>query len=371
MYAAAKEMIVGCVSRGRTGWVQGRYEAPRQAEEEHSLKERGSPHLDQGGEWDGPSLLCALRVEAARLAAQPGLQGARAPWSQQWRPWALQHGLGLFTCSWLHWVFTATHGFLCLWCRGPSLFQSMRSRSVSGFLGHVVTPYANVGGAASWFSRVAGVLHFRRQRISVQLPHTLASQGVFVHQSTVPASGIYLPPHILPQEGCLFIVAPETDSSKGREPTGLAGGQLTTHEEALASRVLCVLSHCGRVRLFATRWMQPVDKQTGKHLLKHIQSTFTGSQRPHGEASHLELQALRQGGCVRSTSLDSHLNQDGGGGCVERLHTRLESRASRELRPLPAASERAAHSLLGELALWSGSSPGSFFGEDTTLSFAS
>ncbi|CAI9154880.1 unnamed protein product [Rangifer tarandus platyrhynchus] len=304
MYAAAKEMIVGCVSRGRTGWVQGRYEAPRQAEEEHSLKERGSPHLDQGGEWDGPSLLCALRVEAARLAAQPGLQGARAPWSQQWRPWALQHGLGAL--------------------RDVPQTLTVLMSSLESILAEVN-----------------------------------------------PGFQSYLPPHILPQEGCLFIVAPETDSSKGREPTGLAGGQLTTHEEALASRVLCVLSHCGRVRLFATRWMQPVDKQTGKHLLKHIQSTFTGSQRPHGEASHLELQALRQGGCVRSTSLDSHLNQDGGGGCVERLHTRLESRASRELRPLPAASERAAHSLLGELALWSGSSPGSFFGEDTTLSFAS
>lgn len=33
MYAAAKEVIVGCVSRGRRGWVRGRYEAARQAEE--------------------------------------------------------------------------------------------------------------------------------------------------------------------------------------------------------------------------------------------------------------------------------------------------------------------------------------------------
>ena len=49
-------------------------------------------------------------------------------------------------------------------------------------------------------------------------------------------------------------------------------------------------------------------------------------------------------------------NQDGGGGSVQTLHARLGPRASRELRPFPAASQRAAHSLLGERALWSWSS---------------
>ena len=39
MYAAAKEMIAGCMNRGKRGWVQGGYKAPRQAEEEHNLNE--------------------------------------------------------------------------------------------------------------------------------------------------------------------------------------------------------------------------------------------------------------------------------------------------------------------------------------------